>query len=109
MVNFGCQDSALHQAEARAYRRMPLAEDEGDNIDLANSEPSRSNATVLSNATALYPHTLTSGPESGLCNQLMALVGLCAAHELHPAALYQLRCTTQLYNPAAHELLPAAL
>ena len=54
---------------------MPLAGDVGEDIDLANSEPSRSNATVLSNATALYPHTLTSGPESGLCNQLMALVG----------------------------------
>ena len=71
LANFACQDSAA----ARAYRRMPLAGDVGENIDLANSEPSHSNAIVLSNATALYPHTLTSGPESGLCNQLMALVG----------------------------------
>ena len=50
-------------------RRMPLAEDAGELSDLSNTEPSHSNAS------ALYSHTLTSGPESGLCNMLMALVG----------------------------------
>ena len=69
---------------------MPLAvpsphtEDRSKHTD---TETSHSNATVAkapfwhvyrgapSSSSALYPHTLTSGPESGLCNQLMALVG----------------------------------
>ena len=71
------QRLASGRAPTRVHtRRMPLAEDAGELNDL--------NSTVLypntrprsdSNATALHPHTLTSGPESGLCNMLMALVG----------------------------------
>ena len=53
----------------------PPTQDDGEHIDLTNTEPSHSHTAALSNATALYPHTLSSGPESGLCNQLMALVG----------------------------------
>ena len=61
---------------------MPLAvpgphtEEYSVSTDLRiDTETSHSHAAVLSNATALHPHTLISGPESGLCNQLMALVG----------------------------------
>ena len=71
------QRLSLRRAPTRVHtRRMPLAEDAGELNDL--------NSTVLypntrprsdSNATALHPYTLTSGPESGLCNMLMALVG----------------------------------
>ena len=54
---------------------MPSTEDDSEHPDLTNTDTPHSSAAALSNATALYPHTLTSGPESGLCNQLMALVG----------------------------------
>ena len=73
------KETCARTAPWAAIGSMPLAEDDSEHIDLTNTEPSHSNAAVLSNVvsnvTALHPHTLTSGPESGLCNQLMALVG----------------------------------
>ena len=48
---------AFCRAPRRVHtRRMPLAEDAGELSDLNNTEPSHSNAS------ALYPHTLTIVP-----------------------------------------------
>lgn len=43
---------------------------------------------------ALMPHTLTSGPESGLCNQIYALVGWTVIATIHKTALVLPNWTT---------------